>query len=91
MDREGELFRWQIQRALTLFIPEFIPVRDFQKEKEVEELLKKLPLALFSKINEDFKALSHFILIRESIQKISHYTGDIAELIIDRTYEAQRS
>jgi indolepyruvate ferredoxin oxidoreductase alpha subunit len=41
VDREGELFRWQIQRALTSFAPEFVSVRDFQKEKEVEERPKK--------------------------------------------------
>jgi len=37
VEREGELFRWQIQNALTSFVPEFVPIRDFRKEKEVEE------------------------------------------------------
>ncbi len=39
--REGELFRWQIQSALKEYIPEFIPKRDFTKEKEKEERPKK--------------------------------------------------
>jgi indolepyruvate ferredoxin oxidoreductase alpha subunit len=37
LSREGELFRWQIQRALTEFIPEFVPRRKYLEEKEVEE------------------------------------------------------
>jgi len=37
LSREGELFRWQIQRALSEFIPEFIPRRRYLKEKEAEE------------------------------------------------------
>jgi indolepyruvate ferredoxin oxidoreductase alpha subunit len=37
LSREGELFRWQIQRALTEFIPEFVPRRKYLKEKEAEE------------------------------------------------------
>ena len=35
--REGEVFRWQIQRALTEFIPEFVPASEYLKEKESEE------------------------------------------------------
>jgi indolepyruvate ferredoxin oxidoreductase alpha subunit len=41
VNREGELFRWQIQLALTSFMPEFMPARNYQKEKEVEERPKK--------------------------------------------------
>jgi indolepyruvate ferredoxin oxidoreductase alpha subunit len=41
VNREGELFRWQIQSALTSFLPEFVPVRNYQKEKEDEERPKK--------------------------------------------------
>jgi len=41
VNREGELFRWQIQLALISFMPEFAPVRNYQKEKEVEERPKK--------------------------------------------------
>lgn len=39
--REGELFRWQIQRVLTDYIPEFVPKRKYLEEKEVEERPKK--------------------------------------------------
>jgi indolepyruvate ferredoxin oxidoreductase alpha subunit len=35
--REGELFRWQIQRALTEFIPEFAPAAEFLRENEAVE------------------------------------------------------
>ncbi len=41
INREGELFRWQIQQVLTEFIPEFVPSRDYSKEKEDEEKPKK--------------------------------------------------
>jgi len=40
LSREGELFRWQIQRALTVFIPDFVPRRNYLKEKEAEEMPK---------------------------------------------------
>ena len=39
--REGELFRWQIQRALSEFIPEFVPAAEFLKGNEIEENPKK--------------------------------------------------
>jgi indolepyruvate ferredoxin oxidoreductase alpha subunit len=39
--REGELFRWQIQRALTEFIPGFVPAAEYSKENEAEERPKK--------------------------------------------------
>lgn len=41
LSREGELFRWQIQRALMEFIPEFVPKREYLKEKETEEKPEK--------------------------------------------------
>jgi indolepyruvate ferredoxin oxidoreductase alpha subunit len=39
--REGELFRWQIQRTLTEFIPEFVPAEKYLKENEAVERPKK--------------------------------------------------
>ncbi len=41
LNREGELFRWQIQRALTGFITDFVPARNYLEEKEDEERPKK--------------------------------------------------
>jgi indolepyruvate ferredoxin oxidoreductase alpha subunit len=41
LNREGELFRWQIQRALTSFITDFVPARIYLEEKESEEKPKK--------------------------------------------------
>lgn len=56
------------------------------KEKEIEELFKKItPLPLFS---DETYLLSHIIFIRESTKKICHYAADIAELAIDRTYKS---
>ena len=41
LSQEGEIFRWQIQRALSEFIPEFVPKRTYSNEKEDEEKPKK--------------------------------------------------
>jgi len=41
LGREGELFRWQIQSALTNFLPGFILDRDFSKENEAKEEPRK--------------------------------------------------
>ena len=41
LPRVGELFRWQIQEALQLFIPDFEPTARFTREKEQEEWPKK--------------------------------------------------
>jgi indolepyruvate ferredoxin oxidoreductase alpha subunit len=41
LSREGELFRWQIQRALFEFIPDFVPKKNYIKDKEAEERPKK--------------------------------------------------
>jgi indolepyruvate ferredoxin oxidoreductase alpha subunit len=35
--REGELFRWQIQRALERFLPDFVPARDYREQDEAAE------------------------------------------------------
>ena len=36
-DREGELFRWQIQQALERFLPGFVPARSYREEGEAAE------------------------------------------------------
>ena len=41
LQQEGEVFRWQIQRALAEFIPEFVPAADYSKENETEERPRK--------------------------------------------------
>ncbi len=35
--REGELFRWQIQKALERFLPGFVPARDYLEKDEASE------------------------------------------------------
>jgi indolepyruvate ferredoxin oxidoreductase alpha subunit len=37
LPREGELFRWQIQRALQRFLPDFLPSRIFAEADEAAE------------------------------------------------------
>ena len=39
--REGELYRWQIQAALSRFIPKFVPAKGFLQANESEEFPKK--------------------------------------------------
>jgi indolepyruvate ferredoxin oxidoreductase alpha subunit len=41
LSREGELFRWQIQEALSRFLPEFIPARQYSRENEPLERPKR--------------------------------------------------
>ncbi len=52
LSQEGELFRWQIQRALTEFIPEFVPERTYSKDKEDEEKPKKKDYCLECQYDE---------------------------------------
>ncbi len=39
--REGEVFRWQIQKALAEFIPEFSAKKDYPEENEADERPEK--------------------------------------------------
>ena len=39
--REGELYRWQIQQALSKFFPRFVPSKSYLQENEVNEIPKK--------------------------------------------------
>jgi indolepyruvate ferredoxin oxidoreductase alpha subunit len=39
--REGELFRWQIQEALTTFFDRFSPYRAYSEEREIDERPKR--------------------------------------------------
>ncbi len=41
LNREGELFRWQIEKALADFLPGLIPKRRYSEENESEERPKK--------------------------------------------------
>lgn len=41
VNREGELYRWQIQEALSNFLPGFIPAKSYLHENEGDELPKK--------------------------------------------------
>jgi len=41
VSREGELYRWQIQEALSKFLPEFLPETNYLRENEADELPSK--------------------------------------------------
>lgn len=41
ISREGELFRWQIQKALASFLPNFVPERKYIRENEAQEQPQK--------------------------------------------------
>lgn len=56
------------------------------KEAEIVELYTKITLLPFFGDAGDSSSIIQIILIRESIRKISHYSADIAELTINRTY-----
>jgi indolepyruvate ferredoxin oxidoreductase alpha subunit len=73
VSREGELFRWQIQHALTSFAPEFVSVRDFQKEKEAEERPKK----------EDFCAGCNYDKVIDKLEEAAESLGQKPLLIGD--------
>jgi hypothetical protein len=59
-------------------------------EKEIEELFREItPLPLQSSSRQkEYSFLDNLIFIRESITKIIHYSADIAEITINRKYEA---
>jgi indolepyruvate ferredoxin oxidoreductase alpha subunit len=65
LSREGELFRWQIQDALTKFIPEFAPVRKYPKEKEIEE----------KPIKEDHCAECYYDRILDKLEEAAESLG----------------
>ena len=50
LSREGELFRWQIRRALDEFIPEFIPAAEYSEEDEAEEMMNE-SIKIFEEID----------------------------------------
>jgi len=73
LSKEGELFRWQIQRALSEYIPEFVPVRKYLKENEVEEQPKK----------EDYCADCHYDKILDKLEEAAESLGQKPVLIGD--------
>lgn len=59
------------------------------KESEMEELYMKItPMPYLYDNENESSSLTQLVLIRESIRKISHYSADIAELTINRTYQS---
>jgi len=41
LPQAGEMYRWQIQQALTKFMPGFVPAKDYRQENEAAEKPKK--------------------------------------------------
>jgi len=59
------------------------------KESEIEELYMKItPMPYLDDDENKSSSLTQLVLIREGIRKISHYSADIAELTINRTYQS---
>jgi phosphate uptake regulator len=58
------------------------------KEKEIDELLKKITSLTHRGESCDLSNIHNIISIMESVKKISHHASDIAELTIDRTYKS---
>lgn len=73
LSREGELFRWQIQEALSSFIPEFEPERKYFKEREKEENPKKVNHCAGCNYDEIFDILKE---AAESLQQKPVLIGD---------------
>jgi indolepyruvate ferredoxin oxidoreductase alpha subunit len=55
--REGELYRWQIQQALSKFFPRFVPSKSYLQENEVNEIPKKESYCINAGYDEVLDAL----------------------------------
>ncbi len=73
LSREGELFRWQIQGALKEFIPEFVPKRDFTKDKEAKERPKK----------KDFCVDCQYDIVLDKLEEAAESLGQKPVLVGD--------
>ncbi len=73
LSREGELFRWQIQLALSEFMPGFVPVRKYFKEEEAEERPKK----------EDYCADCQYDKILDQLERAAESLGQKPVLVGD--------
>lgn len=73
LSQEGELFRWQIQHALTEFIPDFKSLQDYTKEKEAEEKPKK----------KDYCAACQYDTILDKLEEAAESLGQKPVLIGD--------
>ncbi len=73
LSREGELFRWQIQRALLKFIPGFVPKKNYTKDKEAEERPKK----------KDYCADCHYDFVLDRLEEAAESLGQRPVLVGD--------
>jgi indolepyruvate ferredoxin oxidoreductase alpha subunit len=73
LSQKGELFRWQIQRALKEFIPEFIPVQEYTKEKEADERPNK----------KDFCADCQYDIVLDKLEEAAESLGQKPLLVGD--------
>jgi indolepyruvate ferredoxin oxidoreductase, alpha subunit len=71
--REGELYRWQIQRALEEFLPGFVPGRVFREADEAEERPPR----------ENHCAGCHFGEIVEALKEAGRRVGQDPVLVGD--------
>lgn len=73
VSREGELFRWQIQDALSKFFPEFVPEKSYLCENEADEIPEKENYCAGAGYGEVFDALE---AAAESLEQSLVLVGD---------------
>lgn len=71
--REGELYRWQIQQALSKFLPGFVPVNNYLPEDEANEIPRKESFCADAGYGEVLDALE---AAAESIGQKLVFVGD---------------
>jgi indolepyruvate ferredoxin oxidoreductase alpha subunit len=73
VSREGELYRWQIQNALSKFSPEFIPSRSYLQSNEKDEIPEK----------ENFCAEARYGEVLDQLQAAAQSEGQKLVLVGD--------
>lgn len=87
VEAAGVAFSSYDQSVMSFLLRDVTNVNEIiNEEKEIEDLCMKITPIPYSGGLNDVTSISHIILIRESIKKVSHYAADIAELTINRTY-----
>ena len=71
--REGELYRWQIQQALEVFLPGFVPARGYLEENEAAECPER----------ENFCAGCRYDVIFDALEEVCTHLGQKPVLVGD--------
>jgi indolepyruvate ferredoxin oxidoreductase alpha subunit len=73
VSREGELYRWQIQVALSKFYPKFVPGKSYLQENEADEIPEK----------ENFCAGARYGEVLDALEAASESLGQKLVLVGD--------